>query len=142
MSHATLNQLIDLETTPSRPSQASKVQDGQHVQTGAVSPYEIADLESKCRELERKLQRTKVECRYRELQTQIETESRNLHSMTLHPATTAPPDTRTLDAPPEFQSNSHTSNTSKKSSKIKDYVWTGTTDLLDESKTIYMGNGN
>uniref|UniRef100_K1R4H8 Uncharacterized protein n=1 Tax=Magallana gigas TaxID=29159 RepID=K1R4H8_MAGGI len=67
---------------------------------------QIADLESKCRELEVKLQRTKLECRYRELQTQIETETRNLHSMTLHPAAaTAPPDTRTLDAPPEFQDN-------------------------------------
>lgn len=136
------SETIDLESTPSRPWPASIVRDGQHVQTGSVSPHEIADLESKCRELEVKLQRTKLECRYIERQTQIETETRNLHSMTLHPAAaTAPPDTRTLDAPPEFQGYLHTSNASKKARKIQDYVWTGARDLLDESKTIDMGNG-
>lgn len=55
------NETIDLKSTLSRPSPASTLQDSHQVQTGAVSP----DLESKCRELERKLQRTRLECRYR-----------------------------------------------------------------------------
>lgn len=119
------NEAIELETTPLRPSPASKVQNSQHVQTGTVTSHPIADLESKCRELERTLQRTKLECRYRELQTQIETETKNLHFITLHTAATAPP---------------ATSNTSKRARKIQDYVWTGTRDLLDESKFIDIGN--
>lgn len=68
-----------MESTPSRPSPASTVRDGQHVQTDAVSPHKIANPESKSRELEVKLQLTKLECRYRDLQTQIETETRVIY---------------------------------------------------------------
>lgn len=38
------SETIDLESTPSRPSPASIVRDRKHVQTGSVSPHEIADL--------------------------------------------------------------------------------------------------
>ncbi|XP_062586634.1 uncharacterized protein LOC134248237 [Saccostrea cucullata] len=101
------NETTDIDTTPVRPSPAAKGQDGQHEKI--ASPRDIADLESKCQDLERKLQQMKLENKYRDLQTQIqkETEMRAATPRPVEALLQAPLETETRtwtrEVPQEFQ---------------------------------------
>jgi hypothetical protein len=81
----------------------------------------------------------RLEHRCGELQRQLEAESQRLLTTPDHVCTRPPSLQPPINPdPPASQGNI---NITKKARKAQDFLWTGARDLLDEAKTIDIGNG-